>query len=86
MKLIAVKGPDGNCVTPTPETIASNEYPIARDLFIYVNTGSAASNPGLVAFVDHFMGFGLDNAVADAGYVPLSDDAKAESRAAWASR
>ena len=27
----------GGCVEPTPETIASGEYPIARDLFIYVD-------------------------------------------------
>ncbi len=86
VKLIDVKDADGNCVTPTPETIASNEYPIARDLFIYVNTGSAANNEGLVAFVDHFMDFGLDTAVAEAGYVPLTDEAKAATRAAWTGR
>lgn len=86
VKLIAVEDADRNCITPTQETIASNHYPIARDLFIYVNTGNAATNPDLVAFVDHFMGFGLDTAVAHAGYVPLTDDAKTATRAAWTGR
>lgn len=86
VKLIAVEDADGNCITPDPDTIASNSYPIARDLFIYVNTDKAASNPELVAFVDHFMEYGLDTAVSDAGYVPLTDDAKAATRAAWTGR
>ena len=76
----------GECVEPTPETIASNEYPIARDLFIYVNVGNAAANPSLVDFVDHYVGFGLDTAAADVGYVALSDDSKTATRDAWASR
>ena len=38
----------GGCVEPTPETIASNEYPISRDLFIYVNKAKAEENPAAV--------------------------------------
>ncbi|MGF1600021.1 MAG: substrate-binding domain-containing protein [Acidimicrobiales bacterium] len=76
----------GDCIEPTPETIASNEYPIARDLFIYVNSDRAAENPGLVAYIDHFMTFGLDEAATNVGYVGLTDDSKAESRAAWDGR
>jgi PBP superfamily domain len=39
--------PNGTCVEPTAETIASNEYPIARDLFIYVNKAKLAENPAM---------------------------------------
>ena len=38
--------PNGTCVEPTAETIASNEYPIARDLFIYVSKAEARGEPG----------------------------------------
>lgn len=76
----------GECIAPTPETIASNEYPIARDLYVYVNRQRAADKPALVEFVDHYLDFGLDTAAADVGYVALADDAKAASRLAWTAR
>ena len=78
--------PGGDCITPDAETIASNEYPIARDLFIYINTAKAAENPALVDFVGHYMDYGLDVAAADVGYVALTDDAKSTTRSAWEGR
>ncbi|MFV0257536.1 MAG: substrate-binding domain-containing protein [Acidimicrobiales bacterium] len=78
--------PGGECVEPDAETIASNEYPISRDLFIYVNTANAADNPAVAAYVDHYMSWGLDEGVANADYVVLTDDAKAETRSAWDGR
>lgn len=87
VKLVQVSAEEGgDCITPTPETIASNEYPIARDLFIYVNTDKAAESDALVAFTDYFMEFGLDEAASDVGYVALTDDAKGETRGAWEGR
>jgi phosphate transport system substrate-binding protein len=82
---IAAEG-GGDCVEPTPDTIASNEYPIARDLFIYVNKAMAEENPAVVAYVEHYLSFGLDSAVVDVGYVSLTDEAKGETRGAWESR
>ncbi len=82
VKLLQADGGDG-CVEATPETIASNEYPISRPLFIYVNNATAAENPQLAAFVDFYMEAGLDTAASEVGYVALADDAKAEVRAAW---
>ena len=78
--------PGGDCVAPTAETIASNEYPISRDLFIYVNADKAAESPALVDFIDHYMDFGLDTATGAVGYVPLTDDAKGVTRGAWDGR
>ncbi len=83
VKLLRIDGGDGNCVAPTAETIASGEYPLSRPLFIYPNTARVASNPGVKAYVDFYMGEGMDEAVAEVGYVPLSDEARAETRAAW---
>jgi phosphate transport system substrate-binding protein len=54
VKPLAVDG-GGGCVEPTPETIASAEFPIARDLFIYVNAGKAEENPALAAYVDYYV-------------------------------
>lgn len=82
VKLLEVDGGDG-CVEANADTIASNEYPIARDLFIYVNDAKAAENEALTAFVDFYVTEGLDTATADVGYVELTEDAKAEVRAAW---
>ena len=82
VKLLQVDGGDG-CVEANADTIASNEYPIARDLFIYVNDAKAAESEALTAFVDFYVGEGLDTAVAEVGYVPLADSAKEEVRSAW---
>ena len=83
VKLLEVDGGDG-CVGATPETIASNEYPISRNLYIYVNNAKAADSPALTAFVDFYVSEGLDTAVEQVGYVELADASKAEVRAAWA--
>jgi phosphate transport system substrate-binding protein len=85
VRAVEVDGGDG-CVAPTAETIASNEYPISRDLFIYVNTDKAAENPALVEFVDYYLSDQGVAAVEEAGYIPLTADALEESRAAWDGR
>jgi len=81
-RLLQVDGGDG-CVEATAATIASNEYPISRNLYIYVNNAKAAANPALTAFVDYYVTNGLNEAVASVGYVELADTAKAEVATAW---
>jgi phosphate transport system substrate-binding protein len=85
VRALEVDGGEG-CVAPTAETIASNEYPISRDLFIYVNTDHAADNPTLVEFVDYYLSDEGIAAVEEAGYVPLTAEALDETRAAWDGR
>jgi phosphate transport system substrate-binding protein len=85
VKALEVDGGDG-CVAPTAETIASNEYPISRDLFIYVNTDRAGANPAVAEFVDYYLSDDGIAAVAEAGYVELTPDALDETRAAWDGR
>jgi phosphate transport system substrate-binding protein len=84
VKTLEVDGGDG-CVAPTPETIASSAYPIARDLFIYVNNARADANPAVVAFVDWLLTDGMGS-VEEADYVPLDETALAETQAAWDGR
>lgn len=83
VKLLDVDDGRGGCVEATPETIASGEYPLSRPLYIYVNSDAASQNPGLSAYVDFYMGEGLDRAVAEVGYVELTEPAKSAVRAAW---
>ena len=56
---------------PTAETIASNEYPIARDLFIYVSKQKLAENPTIAAYVDYYLADGtIDGVLETVPYVP----------------
>jgi phosphate transport system substrate-binding protein len=83
VRAIPIAGEDGTCVEPTSETIASGEYPISRTLYIYVNTSKAAENEALTSFVDSYLSEVGYEAVADTGYVQLTEDAWAETVAAW---
>ena len=82
VKLLEVDGGKG-CVAPTPETIASNEYPMSRPLFIYVNTDKEATNPAITAFVDYYLSDAGIAAVTEADYIALGADELAATRATW---
>lgn len=88
LRAFEVADEEGNCVEPNEETIASGEYPLSRPLFIYVNLDKMDEDYGgaLEAFVDYYMSDGGYQAVADANYVQLTEDAWAETQAAWEAR
>lgn len=79
LKTLKVDGGEG-CVEPTTETIASNEYaPLSRPLFYYPSTETVA-RPEIKAFLQ----FILDNnerLTEVAGYIPLTDELIATSKA-----
>ena len=54
VKLLGVDGGAG-CVEPTPETIASGDFPLSRFLYTYVDAAKAESDPALAAFVDYLL-------------------------------
>jgi len=85
VNLLAVDKGDG-CVDPTPDTITSGEYPLARDLYIYVNLDKAAANDTLTAFVDYYLSNEGITAVTLADYIAIDDAALAETRSSWESR
>jgi phosphate transport system substrate-binding protein len=83
IKEIQIDGGSG-CVAPAVETIADGSYPIARTLYIYVNTAKAAENPAVSAFVDYYLSdTGLVDAVSEVGYISLPSDRIDASRSAW---
>jgi len=76
--------PNGTCVEPNAETIAATEYPISRDLYIYVNKAKAEANPAVVAYVDYYLADGTITSVLETvPYVPLAADALAETQSTW---
>ncbi|HEX9683326.1 MAG TPA: phosphate ABC transporter substrate-binding protein PstS family protein [Acidimicrobiales bacterium] len=85
VKAIAVDG-GGGCVEPTPETIASGEFPIARPLFIYVNKAKAEANPSLQAYIDFYMSEAGLASVSEVGYVDLEASVIEATRSAWDGR
>jgi phosphate transport system substrate-binding protein len=87
VKLLEVGKKPGECVAPTPETIADNSYPLSRPLFIYVNKAKAESNPAVAAFVDFYLADGTVSTVNETvGYVDLAPDVLGQSRSAWEGR
>jgi phosphate transport system substrate-binding protein len=75
---------NGTCVAPTAETIASGEYPLSRDLYIYVNNAKAAENPAVVGYIDYYLADGTISSVLETvPYVNLRPEALAETRAVW---
>lgn len=85
VKALEIDGGDG-CVAPSPETIASGAYPIARPLFIYVSKAAAEQKAEVAAFVDFYLSEEGITAVDAAGYVRLTDEELATAVANWESR
>jgi phosphate transport system substrate-binding protein len=82
VKAIEIDGGDG-CVAPTVETIGDGSYPIARELFVYVNKAKAEENDALAAFVDYYLSEEGMASVAEAGYVDLPEEEMQASVDAW---
>jgi phosphate transport system substrate-binding protein len=76
------KEPGGECVAPTPETIASAKYPLARYLYIYVNSKKLADNAAIGPFVDFYLGDGIQ-AVSEVKYVDLASADLEATRSVW---
>ncbi len=85
-ELAITEEPGGECVEPNAETIASNEYPISRNLYIYVNAGLVEENEALSAYVDYYLSDAGIASVAEVGYVDLTSEDLEATRAVWEGR
>lgn len=77
---------DGECVSPTAESIAAAEFPISRFLYTYINADDANNNPAVQAFVDYMMSDAGLESVTAVGYIDLSADDQAKAQDIWANR
>jgi phosphate transport system substrate-binding protein len=85
--LLAVSKEDGGeCVTPTAESIASAEFPIARFLYTYVNAEAAESQSGVAPFVDYMLSDDGLESVSASGYIDLPSEEIAKTLATWTDR
>ena len=91
IKPLGVDGGKG-CVEPTVETIADGTYPIARDLYIYVDAAKAEANPAVAGYVDFYLSddglsvIGSDVGAGQVPYVPLKAADIDATRQVWEAR
>ena len=74
-----VQGAKVNGFLPTPDTIASAKYPIARSLFFYTKNSHAAKVPAMAEYVKMFMSdnmIGNDGILSEIGLIPLAASAR----------
>jgi phosphate transport system substrate-binding protein len=78
----------GTCVAPSADTIASGQYPLSRDLYVYVNLDALDTDDGAAVegFVDYYLSDAGYELVAEAGYVQLTTDSWDATVAAWDAR
>jgi phosphate transport system substrate-binding protein len=74
------------CIEPNEETIKSNEYPISRFLYIYVNKAKLDENAALEPFVDFYLSDEGIASVTEVGYVDLAEGDLQATRDVWQSK
>lgn len=73
LKLVAIDDGNGNCIEPSPETIADDTYNhFSRPEFIYVKK-TVADRLEVKEFVEFYLDFDNEFLIKEAGYVPLSE-------------
>lgn len=77
LNVLAVDG-----VSPTQETVDSNEYPLSRPLFLYSDASIFAEKPQVAAFV-HFFLSEVNNEISDVGYFPANEAVLSAAMDAW---
>jgi phosphate transport system substrate-binding protein len=77
------ESPDADCVEPTTETLEDGSYPIARELFFYVNAETVQESKAVEEFVDFYLSDEGMASVTEVGYVALPDEEFKKSLNAW---
>lgn len=77
LKVLSVEG-----VEPSAATVDSNEYPLARPLFIYTTAQIMQEKPQVAAFVNFFLTY-VNEEVIDVGYFPANAEALTAAKIAW---
>jgi phosphate transport system substrate-binding protein len=77
LKVLSIEG-----VEPTLASVDSNEYPLARPLFMYSDAGIMQAKPQVAAFLNFVLTY-VNEEIEDVGYFPASDAALDQARQAW---
>ena len=72
-------------VEPSAATVDSNEYPLARPLFIYSDASIMQEKPQVAAYINFFLTY-VNEEIVDVGYFPASDAALESSAKQLAGR
>ncbi|MGA8046554.1 MAG: phosphate ABC transporter substrate-binding protein PstS family protein [Dermatophilaceae bacterium] len=81
IRTIEIENEAGECVAPSEETVQDTSYnPLGRQLYVYPSDASL-QKPETVAFLSFFIERNDEIAEA-AGFIPLTDDQKAEAQEA----
>jgi phosphate transport system substrate-binding protein len=84
VKEFQIDGGNG-CVAPSAESVNDKTYPLARTLYLYVNTDKLTTNPALKPFVDYYMSDAGIAAVTQVQYIALPSHELEASRSTWMS-
>jgi phosphate transport system substrate-binding protein len=77
LKVLSIEG-----VEPSGATVDSNEYPLARPLFIYSDAAIMQEKPQVAGYINFFLTY-VNEEIVDVGYFPASDEALDVSRQNW---
>lgn len=77
LKVLSIDG-----VEPSATTVDSNDYPLARPLYIYSDAGIMHAKPQVAAFIDFYLSY-VNEEIGVVGYFPASADALQAARQAW---
>jgi phosphate transport system permease protein len=69
-------------VAPTSESVDSDEYGLARPLFLYSDAEILAEKPQVAAFLNFYLDR-VNQEIEDVGYFPLGEDALNASMLTW---
>ena len=69
-------------IEPSAATVDSNEYPLARPLFIYSDASIMQEKPQVAAYINFFLTY-VNEEIVDVGYFPSSEAALEVSMQNW---
>lgn len=69
-------------IEPSAATVDSNEYPLARPLFIYSDAAIMQEKPQVAAYINFFLTY-VNEEIVEVGYFPTSDTALGLSKLSW---
>lgn len=77
LKVLSIDG-----VTPDEATVDSNEYPLARPLYLYTTAQIMAEKPQVASFINYYL-TNVNDVIVEVGYFPASDEALNGAKQTW---